>query len=151
MTQIIEIRLSPEQLHDLGYSPRNIVRLMTFRLQPDGTWISLDQTMLIQRPLVVGTLGGRHSKMEADYYLAGKVTPGQEAFDVVYDQMRDICRYAPRVEIHLMYTGLTETTLAAYSALIAYHMKFIILRYDDRARGYIPLDISKFWKDFKGA
>jgi hypothetical protein len=145
---IIEIELSPKQIEALGYRPPpSTFKPVTFRLQSDGTWRSLDQRLTIERPLVVGTLGGRHDKINADYYLAGKVTPGQPAFDFVYDRMVEICQFAPNVEIHLMYTGLTETTLAAYSALLAHNMRFTVLRFDDRAHGYVPLDITKFLHD----
>lgn len=145
---LIEIELSAKQIEALGYRPPpSTFRPVKFRLQFDGTWRSLDQRITIERPLVVGTLGGRHDKMNADYYLAGKVTPGQQAFDFVYDRMVQICRFAPAAEIHLMYTGLTECTLAAYSALLAHNMRFTILRFDSRAHGYVPLDISKFLND----
>lgn len=151
-TKLIEIALTPEDIRNLGYeSKRGSDLPQTFRLQMDGTWKTYsptdDQDLTIKRPLVVGTLGGRHTGMQADIYLAGKVEPGQAAFDEVYAHMVKICQYAPAVEVHLIYSGLTECTLAAVMALIAYKMQFKILRFDHRVKGYIPLDLYQFNAD----
>lgn len=139
---VIDIELHPEDYGQKGSQPT------TWRLQKDGFWTPLNgdvSLVALPRPLIVGTVGGRHSNMKADYYLiGGRVEPGQETYDYIYDRMVTLCEEYPGATIHLIYTGLTEITLAAIFGLLATDHPFEILRYDRGIDGYIPIDLSRF-------
>lgn len=141
----IEISLNPS-----AYGEPNGPATL-WRLKTNGWWEPVNGPVgkfeSIERPLVIGTVGGRHSNMRADLYLlSGKVEPGQATYNLVYQKMTDLCTEYPGAKIHLIYSGLTEVTLAAVFGLLAMRQSFEILRYDRSISGYIPIDLTGFRK-----
>ena len=97
------------------------------------------------RPYRLGTIASRH-EMPVDEYLVESVTPGQGAYDQVYeaitawlDRHPGVGRDADR-PLHVYYSGLTEATLAVSDALHNYGCwNAHLMRFDRVLEDYEPL------------
>jgi hypothetical protein len=90
------------------------------------------------RCIRVGTIEGQHV-MPVEVYLAkrGEITPGQKAYDLLFERTRDYVQgllragwFTTDFYVELYYTGLTEATLAAMDALTTMGVLYVTMRYD---------------------
>jgi hypothetical protein len=93
----------------------------------------------------IGTIASRH-EMPVDEYVVESVTPGQSAYDQIYEALSRWLLANPGVgrdadkPLEVYYSGLTEATLAVADALHNYgcvHTQ--LMRYDIVLQEYEPL------------
>jgi hypothetical protein len=92
----------------------------------------------------IGVVAGRHP-LPVDKYLVQEVTPGQAAYDAVYNAaMRALPAIVEgstkagysKAEIKVYYTGLTETTLAVVDASRDTGVPIQLMRWDSELGSY---------------
>lgn len=90
-------------------------------------------------PPKVGTIRGRHL-MPVDLFLIDRVVaPGQEAYTETYlAAFRHGHTLSPGSEVHLYYTGLTETTIGAVDGYEASGVNVVLYRFDTPTGKYVP-------------
>jgi hypothetical protein len=97
------------------------------------------------RPYRLGVIALRHV-MPVDSYLVEAVTPGQNAYDLVYDALDDWLAahpgrgHDPDKPLEVYYSGLTEATLAIADCLHNRRCRnATLMRYDIVLQDYEPL------------
>ena len=97
------------------------------------------------RPYRLGVIAMRHD-MPVDSYLVEAVTPGQDAYDQVYDALAAWLAahpgrgHEPDMPLEVYYSGLTEATLAIADCLHNLRCRYAtLMRYDIVLQDYEPL------------